>query len=136
MKVQKILSRKNYKALLQIFFVASLFLYLYSPFLDHLLGNTHYGRPHTHIALPSELSAESVNGDALTTDHNTDHENHEEGVLCLLDIDALSIILDFDVQSDLLLNFAPDASLIFNYQTADLTADPVFISSHYPPPRI
>jgi hypothetical protein len=137
LKFRKMLSGERYKAWLQIFLAATLFLYLYSPFLDHWLGNTHYGRPHTHISLPAAvLSAASGNAEAAPAAHEGGHEAHEEDVLCLLDIDALLIVLDFDVRP----NFWPgpnlDASLVFDFQAALMTANPIFVSALDPPPRI
>lgn len=136
-RINKMLTRKRYKTWLQIFFVANLFLYLYSPFLDHWLGNAHYGRPHTHISLHTQaLAATTDHNEPATTEHQNYDEDHEEGVLCLLDVDALSIILDFNVQPDCLVGFAPQPSLIFDFQAAALTANPVFLSSLDPPPQI
>ena len=77
-------------------------MYLYSPFLDHWLGNEAYARAHNHVHISKDLVSQiSPHHDHRETDssvYSVDQDQHEESVLCLLDIDALlALLLAFDI---------------------------------------
>ena len=82
---------KRQKTWLHLVLVMGIFLYLYSPFLDHLLGNEVYARPHTHIHL--SLSESSSHSEFGLVGGAHEQEHHDEGVLCFLDIDALLALM-------------------------------------------
>lgn len=135
MKFRNILFRKRYKERLQLFLAASLFLYLYSPLLDHWLGNTHYGRPHTHITISSiTLVGDTAHDQAELNE--SEHEAHEESVLCLLDMNSLlSVSPDIDLQWSCFWGFAKSSPLVFNVDAGYDVAGSIFLSSLDPPPR-
>ena len=89
---------RKQKTCLHLLLVMGIFLYLYSPFLDHWSGNEFYARPHTHVHV-----SENIISQKYAVDH--DQHEHEDGVLCFLDIDALlALLLAFDI--------APQAQLV------------------------
>ena len=94
---------RKQKTYLHLLLVLGMFIYLYSPLLDHWLGFEIYARPHTHLHVSKDIIRQ------ISFGHETDlsglvidqeqHE-HEEGVLCFLDIDALlAILLAFNIAS-------------------------------------
>jgi hypothetical protein len=114
---------------LHLLLVAGIFVYLYSPLLDHRLGV--YTRAHTHIHFAENM----------LTNMGHHHENgdetglHEEGVLCLLDFASqLSILLHFDVL--FVEQIVYQASLVFDAVPTYLWVSSIHLSSLDPPPRI
>ena len=91
---------RKQKILLHLLLVMGVFLYLYSPFLDHWLGNEAYGRPHNHTYISEDtISQLSYPHETdLSAEYLVDLNQHEEGVLCSLDIDViLSLLLAFNM---------------------------------------
>jgi hypothetical protein len=118
--------------------VLGIFLYLYSPLLDHWLGNEVYARPHTHVHVSKEIVSQfSPYHETDSSGYSLDqaqHE-HEEGVLCFLDIDALLALL-------LVFNIAPQAQLVqhlplvFELAPFYFRVSIIYLSSLDPPPTI
>jgi hypothetical protein len=84
-----------------LFLVLGIFSYLYSPLLDHWLGNEVYARPHTHVHVSKDtISQFSLHHEPDLSGNSVEQEQHEheEGVLCLLDIEALlALLLAFNI---------------------------------------
>jgi hypothetical protein len=65
------------------------------------------------------------------------HDEHEEGVLCFLDINALlAMALSFNSDPTWFLCFAHHASLVFDVYGPTFLVHSLFLSSLHPPPRI
>jgi hypothetical protein len=128
---------KVYKSGLHLLLAAAILFYLYSPLLDHWLGHESYARPHTHYHITADILAVTPDYHKLFSTHQPDtHDDHEEEVLCLLDINALSIALYTTISPNWFLDFAHNAPLTFElYAPYFLTAS-VYLSSLDPPPRI
>lgn len=121
---------------LHLILVAGVLVYLYSPLLDHLLDKDVYARPHTHIhvagGVPQQL--QSHEGESAASGH-LDHEAHEEGVLCMLNIDALlSLWLSMLIVADTLP--APQEPLAASLAATCLDVSLIYLSSLDPPPNI
>jgi hypothetical protein len=101
-------------------------LYVYSPLLDHWLGHKYYARPHTHIHLPENIVTLETEG------HFSENDDHEEDVVCVLDIEALFFIV-LIVYAPLIIQNAP---LIFDLFPYYLQSSTISLSSLDPPPRI
>ncbi|UCC53319.1 MAG: hypothetical protein JSV68_04990 [Anaerolineaceae bacterium] len=112
-------------------------MYLYSPFLDHWLGNEAYSRPHNHVHISEDLISQfSPHHDHRDTDssvNSVDQDQHEEGILCLLDIDALlALLLASDIAPSaepvqhppLALELAPDSRSVSSIHLASLDPPP------------
>jgi len=83
------------KTCLHLVLVVGVFLYLYSPFLDHWLGNESYARPHNHV----HISHISPPREMDSLEQVVDSDQHEEAVLCSLDIDMiLALLLAFNME--------------------------------------
>lgn len=83
-------------------------MYLYGPLLDHWLGSEVYTRPHTHVHVSKDIISQSPlhhEPDSSVYSVDKNHHEHEEGILCFLDIDALLALL-------LVFNIAPQAQLV------------------------
>lgn len=128
-------SAGNQKAFLHFFLVLGVFLYLYSPYLDHWLGTEVHTRPHTHAAVSTDLRSEGRALDtASASDHAHDHE-YEESVLCFLDIDALlSLLLILDVFG--YAQMQPHSPLVFELEPDYLLASTIYLAVSSPPPII
>lgn len=132
MRLQTISLVQKQKTWLHLLLVAGIFLYFYSPLLDHWSGNETYIRPHTHIEV-TNVSPQQHSDDS--TAHASEHDEHdEEGVLCSLDLNALfstvpclSATPNFIIQS---------VSLIFDLFPAYQQVSAIYLSSLDPPPRI
>jgi hypothetical protein len=101
-------------------------LYVYSPLLDHWLGHAHYARPHIHIHLSDNVVTVETEG------HFAENGDHEEDVLCVLDIEALFFVV-LNVYVALIVQNVP---LIFDLFPYSLQGSPIYLSSLDPPPRI
>ena len=127
---------KETKNGLHLFLAAVVFLYLYSPLLDHWLGFHTFARPHSHQHVDLDLLISVSTEDESSSEVDTiAHEAHEEGVLCLLDINAVPIALCFHIEANWFLSLAHDASLVFEPFTPYYLVSFVFLSSIKPPPR-
>jgi hypothetical protein len=133
LNLQKFWLMKKGRVWLQLFLIASLFLYFYSPLLDHWTGNSHYGRPHTHIPIKPNLLLKPA---PESGSNGLDDDEHEENVLCILDINALLSVVLSNVNPAWLLDFATNASLVLDFHEVFVSAAPIFLSSSDPPPRI
>lgn len=118
---------------LHLLLVMGIILYVYSPLLDHWLGAEHYVRPHTHAYLPETISTE------ISTLYHFDAENHlstdgdhEENILCSLDIKTLLYVV-LNVNVILIVQNVP---LIFDIFPHYVGGSSVYLPSLDPPPRI
>ena len=101
--------------------------------LDHWLGHEYYSRPHTPVHLPENIFTEiSTQDHAEIEHHHSGHSEHEENVLCLLDINALFFVV-LDVNIVLIMKTVP---LIFDLFPYLVKGSNVYLSSLDPPPRI
>lgn len=125
------------KTCLHLLLVMGVFLYLYSPFLDHWLGNETYARPHTHAHvfedIVLQISPQHVT-DSLGIHIDHDHQ-HEEGFLCFLDIDALlTLLLAFFIVPNA--QFAQHPPLVFEIVYFYCQVSIIDLASLDPPPNI
>lgn len=82
--------------------MVGVFAYFYSPLVDHALKRTDYSRPHTHFHIADTTLSQlaQFHGRELLHDH-ADHDEHDDGFLCVLSIDALlSLLLAVFMVSD------------------------------------
>jgi hypothetical protein len=135
LRVKTALPVKKLKIGFHLMMVATIFLYLYSPLLDHWLGLEAYARPHTHIDVATSILTE--NSDPHQS-HSENHSNgHQEGVLCLLDINALlSLALDITTDPNWFLDFVRNTSLVFDLHTPYSLVPSIHLTSLDPPPRL
>jgi hypothetical protein len=116
--------------------VAGIFLYLYSPLLDHWLGNGTHSRPHSHTQVASRIVLEGAHSLEHTSVATTgEHGEHEEEVLCLLDIDAL-LALVLTVTGASPVSLEPQQPLVFGAFASYLDVSVIYLSSLDPPPNI
>lgn len=136
MRLQAKQSTKKWNICLHLFLVVGVFLYLYSPFLDHWLGNGFYVRPHTHAHISEEMMSQvSLHGETDSFGVAGEHEEEEENVLCSLDIQALlSLLLPFNMVSQTQL--ARDSSLVMKAVSFYWEVSIIYLSSLDPPPNI
>jgi hypothetical protein len=120
---------------LHLLLVAGIFVYLYSPLLDHWLGAVQT-RPHTHYYITGNSVVEIFHlHDDAVTENDDDVVGYEQGVLCLLDLATqLAILLHLD--GFLVEQIVHSPSLVFAAVPAYLWFSPVYLSSLDPPPRI
>ena len=121
-----------------LFLVLGIFLYLYSPLLDHWLGNEVHVRPHTHVHVSNDiLSQLSPHHDTDSSGYSVekDQHEHEEGVICFLDIDALSALL---LAFNITLQAQPvqHLPLVFELVSFYFRVSIVYLPSLDPPPTI
>lgn len=127
---------KNLKTWLHLLLVVGVFAYLYSPLVDHLLESPVYARTHTHVHFPGDnlLQPASFRESDGFVDHSG-HDEQDESVICLLDIDALlSLLLSIFIVPDTLL--ASQDSLVTGLAASYLDVSIVYLSSADPPPNI
>lgn len=120
---------------LHLLLVVGIFVYLYSPLLDHWLGSMQT-RPHTHIHITGNSVVEIVHSyEDAATENGDGVAVLEQGVLCLLDLATqLAILLHLD---DLFVEqIVYRASLVFAALPTFLWVSPIHLSSLDPPPRI
>jgi hypothetical protein len=121
---------------LHFLLVAGVLVYLYSPLLDHLLDKDIYSRPHTHIYVAGNILpqlSQFRESDSLID--NSDQDEHDNGVICLLNIDTLlSLLLSIFIVPQTLL--APQDPLVVNLVTTYLDVSLIYLSSLDPPPNI
>ena len=129
-------SAKKQKAWLHLLLVAGIFLYLYSPLLDHWLGNGAHSRPHTHTHVARNVILEATHfHESTSVEKLSEHGEHEEGVLCMLDIDALlALVLTFTSAPPIPLE--PQQPLIIGSAPSYLGVSIIYLSSLDPPPNI
>ncbi len=127
---------KKQKTFLHSFLVLGLFLYLYSPLLDHWLGNETYARPHNHAFVSNDIVSQfTPHHDTDSLGNSVDQDRHAEGFLCSLDIDAhLALLLAFIVvpHSQLVQHF----SLFFEFSSVYFPVSIIYLASLDPPPNI
>ena len=123
---------------LHLFLVAGIFLYLYSPVLDHWLGNEAYPRPHTHVHISGgSISQLSLDQEPDLSGFSVDQtrQEHEEGVLCFLNIDApLTLLLAFDMVPPVQL--VQHLPLVFELVPFYFPVSIIHLSALDPPPTI
>ena len=108
-------------------------LYIYSPLLDHWLDNDHYIRPHTHIHLSENiLTNVSTQNHREIEGHFSENSDHEENILCMLDIKTLIYAL-LNVNAVLIVENVP---LIFDLFPYYMQGSTVYLPLLDPPPRI
>lgn len=121
------------KSSLHLLLVFGIVLYVYTPLLDHWLEREHYTRPHTHIHLPESFVIGDIEdyfiGDI--EDYFSKHSDHQEGILCLLDIKTLIYVIPninvvFVVQ---------DIPLVFGLTPYSVHASNIYLPSLDPPPK-
>lgn len=102
MRLQTAPSAKKQNIYLHLLLVVVVFLYLYSPFLDHWLGNEAYARPHTHTHFSGSIPSQSSHhSETDSLGYSVDGDQHEEGILCFLNIDALlALLIAFSIVQD------------------------------------
>ena len=135
---QTALAMKKRNSCLHLLLVAGIFLYLYSPLLDHWLGNEAYARPHTHV----HISDDVISQISLDQEHDLSgflidqtQQEHEEGVLCFLNIDApLALLLAFHMAPQVQL--VQHLPLVFELVPFYFPVSIIHISSLDPPPTI
>lgn len=128
------LSSQKSKIGLHLLLVFGVVLYLFSPLLDHWLGFENYTRPHTHIHLSENASTHLHTFGQEAGDHMSGDAGHDDGFLCLLDINALFYVaLNISVtESDCAVQNTP---LIFDLSPSYLQVSTIYFSSLDPPPR-
>lgn len=127
------------KRFLHLFLVLQVFLYLYSPLLDHWLGNETHARLHTHVHVSNNITPQfSLHHKPHSSENMVEqehHEHHEEGVLCLLDIDVLlALLLAFDIVPQAQLGH--HQPLAFELVPYYFRVSIVYLASLDPPPTI
>lgn len=121
---------------LHLLLAAGVLAYVYSPLLDHVMDKGVYSRPHTHLHFAGELSQRPSHfrEDHPATDHD-EHDDADESVICLLNIDALlSLLLSIFILPDT--PAAPQEPLVGNLDANCLDVSLVYLSSLDPPPNI
>jgi hypothetical protein len=116
-----------------------IFMYLYSPFLDHWFGNEAYSRPHNHVHVStdfvSQISPHLDHRETGSSVESVDQDQHEEGILCLLDIDALlALLLAFDIAP--CAEPVQHAPLALAFTPAYRSVSIIHLASLDPPPNI
>ena len=129
---------RKQKACLHFLLVLGVFLYLYSPLLDHWLGNEVYARPHTHVHISEDITSQySLHHEPDSAGYTAaqDQHEHEEGFLCFLDIDAvLALLLAFNMVAQAqLVQHSPLVSELVPFY---LPVSILHLSSLDPPPTI
>lgn len=129
-------SAKKQNTCLHLLLVAGVFLYLYSPFLDHWLGNEAYARPHTHTHFSETVISQiSHHSETDSSRYSAHQDQHKEGVLCFLDIDALlGLLLDFNVVPHA--QHLQHLPLVFELVPFYLHVSTIYLSLLDPPPNI
>ncbi len=126
--------REQPKAWLHVLLAAGILLYLYSPLLDHLLHRESYSVPHIHVQVPESFLSQHTNlhgTDAV--DGSSDHDQHDENVLCFLNIDALlSLLLQFTPPLQTLIG--PQNLLLGGLDPVCLDVTLVYLQTFDPPP--
>lgn len=112
---------------LQLVLVTSTLLFVYAPFLDHMLGFGAESRPHVHTTFVTP------NRPWLEDSHD-EHEEHESDYLCSLNLDAvLGLLLGFHLAA------APAISVeqpTMRLQLpACMTIDEIVLATIDPPPN-
>lgn len=132
MRSQPMGLRRKQKTWLHLILAVGMFVYLYSPLLDHWAGHETYARPHTHIHVENIFAQYPV---VETNVHVSEHGEHEEGVLCLLDINALfSVIFYFNAGESICT--IQNSQLVFDLLPPYQQVSAIYLSSLDPPPRI
>lgn len=127
--------RERPKAWLHILLAAGVLLYLYSPFLDHLLDRDVYLRPHTHVHVAESIIPRlAMPGSSEDSASASDHNEHDNSVLCILNIDAiLSLLLTFSGPDYLLAG--PQSLLSGSLVPVCLDVSLVYLLTLNPPPN-
>jgi len=110
-------------------------MYLYSPLLDHLLDRGVYSRPHTHVHVAGNITVQ-LSHYFPASDFGIDNSRHDEqGVTCLLNIDALLFLL-LSIFLAPQTSLAPQHSPGVTFVTTCLDVSLIYLSSLDPPPNI
>ncbi len=125
-------SAQKQKSYLHLLLVIGVFLYVYTPILDHQLGSEYYVRPHTHISIFTHTSTLHLEDTENLFLGNGEHSDHEENVLCLLDIKTL-VYVPFNISVALIVQYIP---LIFDLLPYYMQGSTIYLPSLDPPPRI
>jgi hypothetical protein len=128
--------REKLHTWLQIFLIAGVLVYVYSPLLDHLLEKDVYSRPHTHFHVAGSVLPQ------LAQFHERDfiagydpHDEQDEGFICFLNVDVLlSLMLSIFIMP----HPAPEPRdpLVTDLVTTYLDVSLVYLSSIDPPPNL
>lgn len=118
---------------LHLLLVAAVLVYLFSPLLDHWLGNDAFARPHTHIYLSENHLPSQFRHAEDTADGHAINDEHAEFILCLLDINAfLAIAL---INTGLANSLVEKNILVFGLPLPYLPTETISLSSLDPPPQ-
>lgn len=114
--------------------IVGVLVYLFSPLLDHWLGHGGSARPHNHLIVAEISLLEFAQPGHEQLMHSVADDNHDEGVLCLLDFNLLfaAILLVTIALGQLAL---PRFPLSFALLLPGLAVTNVALPGHYPPPR-
>ena len=125
---------KKQKFWLHILLIASIPVYLFSPLLDHWLGNESYARPHTHIHVSENGFAAQLHHFEAAADGHDEHAEHEELFFCVLDLNAFFAIalINTGLTNCLVQKNILTSGLPLPY----LQIETIFLSFLDPPPRI
>ena len=113
------------KTSLHLLLVIGVILYIYTPLLDHRLDREYYTRPHIHIHLHESFSIKA------TEDRFLEHDDHQEGILCLLDIKTLAYI----IPSVNAIFVVQDVPLVFGLTPYSITVSNIYLPLLDPPPK-
>jgi hypothetical protein len=121
---------------LHLLLVVGVFAYLYSPLVDHLRDSSVYSRPHTHIYVAGNILPQPAPfSETDPVAEHSDHDEQDENVICLLNIDALlSLLLSFFIVPDTLPTSQDSlgTSLVATYLDVSI----IYLASVDPPPNI
>lgn len=117
------------KNFLHLFLIAQVFLYLYMPLIDHANGQESVSRPHVHIHFDSPAH---IHFDEFATQIS---EQHEESVLCLLNLDAIMGVIPV-MHHDSLASLAFLPHFVSKFIVSILPVSSFYFSALDPPPRL
>ena len=126
---------KKLQTYLHLLLVMGIFLYLYSPLLEHLLGSEASARLHTHIHVSEDVISHLFPHDELDLSDdaaNQDPHEHEEGVLCLLDNNTVLLAFSMIPQAQIAHRLPLVSELVPFYFPVSI----IYLSSLDPPPTI
>ena len=120
---------------LHLLLVLGIISYLFSPLMDHWLGHDTHTRPHTHVSFPENNFITIAPLLLLeTSEHFPENSEHEEGFLCVLDVNAL-FFAAIDVSLVPTRCMIRNAPFIFDFFHCYVKVTPIYLLSLDPPPR-